>query len=110
MAGRSPYYWSVPRLQAIFNILCEEAEAQPGSSIRTIKCTEGLARKIYGIYRKSNTEVTHNQVSQALTLLSKMRILDEGKPGPKAKESTRKLNPDVIIAEDGIVAGKAQLR
>ena len=108
MPGKNPYYWNVMRLRALVGILYQEGEAVSSSNIRTIECGESFAWKNYQLYKDVDSRVTRDQVAAALTLLGKMGVLDEGKRGPKLPGFTRKLNPDVIITEEGILAGRAR--
>lgn len=108
MPSKNPYYWNVMRLRALFGILYQEGEAVPGSHIRTIECSESFVWKIYQLYKDVDSGVTRDQVATALTLLGKMGVLDAGKRGSKLPGFTRKLNPSVVITEEGILAGRAR--
>lgn len=110
MPGKKPYYWNVMRLRALIGILYQEGETVPDSHIRTIECSESFVWKIYPLYKDVDSGVTRDQVAAALTLLGKMGVLDEGKRGSKPPGFTRKLNPNVIITEEGILAGRAQMK
>jgi hypothetical protein len=98
---QDPSYWTIPRLQEMqrFLELNTFSQATSDPKVRVIACEGSLAEMVYEHYYKNRSDVTVSMVARALTILSKLGILDQGKPGRKKPGFKRYLYPNVTFTQ-----------